>query len=279
MRSNHVDLSSTALQFLTGELLGDGCLHRPSRLSARYVHGSKHKAYLQWLSTSLSSFGIRQIGKIQQIVGSNHVVKAYTSYLYTSAHYVELLPLWRKWYRRATEEEKGRRSIKIVPKDLKLTSLTCRQWYLGDGCLVKDSSDYIKMATCGFTDPEVSFLIEKLKELDLRVTRYKSKDLSILTRSTKAFLDYIGPCPTQIEGVYGYKWDYRARRKYRRKEAKSMSDWEEMIDDLGKAVKPIIDKIKAQGKAVKPIIDQIKALHKAIQPLIDQIGEAGEDQE
>ena len=65
-KCNHVLLSKLALEFLTGELLGDGHLDHQNKWSSAYFHSSKYKSYLIWLSKKLTDFGIEQVGKIRR---------------------------------------------------------------------------------------------------------------------------------------------------------------------------------------------------------------------
>lgn len=190
---NHCSLSQEAVEWIDGELLGDAYLAPSSNYSAQIYYTSKFLEYCEYIKDVLKSFGIYQIGKIY---------KYSLYYYYYSKRYAELLPLRKKWY------PKGK---KIVPKDLKLTSLTCRQWYIGDGSLVHtiDSKPCIQLYTCGFPIFDVEWLKEQLIELSFKVTRESSENIiRISTKSTKDFLNYIGPCPVEC---YQYKWDYYKR--------------------------------------------------------------------
>ncbi|GAH71686.1 unnamed protein product, partial [marine sediment metagenome] len=132
-------------------------------------------------------------------------------FMYASRSYPELKTLRRKWYRLATEKEKskGRKFIKIIPKNLKLTPLICRQWYIGDGSLNKDCG-YTRLNTQCFTNAEVDGLIIQLTDLGFKITKHADKSIYISTYSTRDFLEYIGPCPKAIENIYGYKWNWQA---------------------------------------------------------------------
>jgi len=71
--------------------------------------------------------------------------------------YRELLHLRDKWYK----EKKGK-TIKVVPRDLELTSTTLLFWYLGDGSLIRRRNDetrvpHIAFATNGFSKKDVKF--------------------------------------------------------------------------------------------------------------------------
>ncbi len=211
-QGNHVDLSSKAMEFIEGELLGDGHLEKRSKYSAYYTHGSKYKEYVVWLSVIFDGFGVKQGGNITQ-----HINKIYKNiaYNYSSLYYSELLPLREKWYRLYNPETDGPNwkyeYIKIVPRDIELTPLVCRQWYIGDGCLEHNKGsingkECIRLSTEGFPIRDVRFLIEKLNGLGFQSSRTKKNKIYISTKSVPAFLNYIGPCPVDC---YKYKWEIK----------------------------------------------------------------------
>lgn len=212
-RSNHVILTGKALEFLIGELLGDGHLDSLGKFSACFMRGSSRKNYLEWVSRQLALFGIGQSGKIlKQILKFPGREKDYICFHYSSKRYVELKPLHSKWYRKARKDEKGntsrqRRWVKVVPRNLELTPLTCLMWYLGDGCV---NSRSVNLNTLGFSVLEVDFLRDLLGKLGFETTRFKSKIIHILTKSAKDFLNYIGECPVKC---YKYKWQLGHKNK------------------------------------------------------------------
>lgn len=204
--SNHVALTKEALEFLYGNLLGDGHLCTLSEFSACLIYGSKYKSYLEWSSAQLVVYGIGQAGKINKHEQKlPRYSKTYVSFHYDSKSYIELKGLHSRWYRSATEEERaeGRKFIKIVPFDLELTALICRQWYIGDGNLDRRWR-VITMATGGFEEVEVNHLVGMLCELKFRAKRQKDNTIRISQRSASDFLNYIGPCPIKC---YEYKWN------------------------------------------------------------------------
>jgi len=196
--ANHCNLSRKAINFINGELLGDGSLNCRSSYSARFVYGSKYPEYCQYISDTLDSFGIKQSGKINKRYYKDF--NCY-SYHYSSLAYVELLSIYKQWY----PEKK-----KIVPRDIKLTPLTCRQWYIGDACLHKPQkiNPYIMLATEGFIVSDIKWLIKQLTKLGFKTNISKKLNkfnIRISSYSTKAFLDYVGKSPTKC---YEYKFEY-----------------------------------------------------------------------
>ena len=154
-RANHVELSSEAISFLTGELLGDGYLGSTSKFSAGFVGASKYRKYLEWLSKTFQDFGIQQAGRI---VGGYSPKIAFHYY---SLLYAEFKSIYDRFY------PEGK---KIVPLSLELNPAIVQQWFIGDGSLEfprkgSRGRPNIKFATDGFTETEVDFLVEKFRNL------------------------------------------------------------------------------------------------------------------
>jgi len=195
-QANHVILSNEGLEFISGELLGDMSITMNGKASAKIEYGSKYPAYLRWLSMTLSSFGIEQQSKI-----SSHTTPfGSIGFRYCSKSYRELTALRKKWY------PDGKKS---VPRDLKLTPIVMRQWYIGDGALHtgKGKTSWIFFATDCFDRDELCFLADQLSSFNLPITLPASRNIiRIGARGVKRFLDLIGPCPKEIEPWYGYKW-------------------------------------------------------------------------
>lgn len=196
-KCNHCNLSREAIEWLNGEMLGDGHLELCSLYSARFSYISKYLEYIIYVSDTLNSFGIKQSGEIIKKINKKY---KNISYQYRSLYYSELFQLRERWYPK---------SKKIMPKDVKLIPLTCRQWYIGDGSLkyqINDKRPRIILYTCGFMILDVEWLIKQLKNLEFKVTRQSSNNIiHISVYSTKDFLDYIGKCPVKC---YQYKWRY-----------------------------------------------------------------------
>lgn len=195
---NRCKLSQEELDWINGELLGDGCVYSYSNYSAAVFYGSKFLEYVKYVRDTLKSFGIEQCGKIRHRDNKEWSSSVYD---YTSRRYSELLSLRKKWY------PYGK---KIVPRDIKLVPITLRQWFIGDGSLNKPRSKGWKpsiiLCTQGFLISNVEFLKEKLIKLGFKVTRQRSvNNLRISTESTRDFLNYIGHCPVKC---YEYKWNY-----------------------------------------------------------------------
>jgi len=195
-QANHCNLSQEAEEWIDGELLGDGCIRRISPYSGRFRYASKYLEYIQYVSDTLKSFGIKRTGKINKKYHKK--MNCYT-YHYASLSYPELLSIRKRWY------PKGK---KIIPRDLKLTPLVLRQEHIGDGCLIhyKKNNPAIVLSTDGFTIENVNWFVNELNKLGFKSTRRNCNNtIHISTKSTKDFLSYIGECPVEC---YQYKFNY-----------------------------------------------------------------------
>jgi len=193
-KANHCNLSQKAIEWINGELLGDGCIHQGSPYSASFKYSSKYFEYAQYVSDMLESFGIKQSGKI-----GIQVHKKVNYYFYQSRYYVELLLSRKKWY------PNGK---KIIPKNIELTSIICRQWFIGDGSLVHQNNQkpYIRFATFGFSISDINLLVKQLIELGFKSNKEPNYNrIHISSYSTKDFLSYIGNSPVRC---YDYKFAY-----------------------------------------------------------------------
>lgn len=201
-RVNHCTLSQEATEWINGELLGDGCLQSRSKYSANFQYGSKYLEYIKYIKNTLNSFEIELVGRIYK-----YYYKGMDCYIYQylSRTYAELLPIQKRWY------PNGK---KIVPRDLKLTPITCRQWLIGDGSLIhqtKYGRSYLMLYTNGFPSLDVKWLVKNLNILGFKATRRSfNNSIGISVYSTQDFLNYVGPCPVKC---YQYKWDYNKRKE------------------------------------------------------------------
>ncbi len=192
-RVNHCKLSQKAIEWISGELLGDGSLYSFSIYSACFTYSSKYLEYCQYISDTLKSFGIERSGKILKKYYKNIM-----HYSYHSRSYKKLYPLYRKWYINVE---------KAIPKNLELTPLTMRQHYIGDGSLIHQNGNIrIILCTCGFSILNINWLVKKLNNLGFKAMRQPSLNtIHISTYSVKDFLNYIGKCPVNC---YKYKFQY-----------------------------------------------------------------------
>ena len=192
-QANHCNLSIKAIEWINGELLGDGSVQLVSKYSARFTYGSKYLEYIEYVRDTLKSFGIKQAGKICKQINKR---QGNVSYHYYSCGYPELLIIRKQWY------PEGK---KIIPRDIKITPITVRQHYIGDGNIYcpKTGNPSIRLCTYGFTVMDVEYYMGKLVELGIKATRNIQNAINISAYSVKDFLKYIGDCPVEC---YQYKW-------------------------------------------------------------------------
>jgi len=195
-QANHCILSKRAIEWINGELLGDGHLRSLSNYSAKFTYSSKYEEYIRYISNTLKSFGIKQSGKIYKRYHKN--MDCY-DYQYASLSYIELLSIHKQWY------PNGK---KIIPRNIKLTPETLRQHYIGDGSLIhkKKGKDSIILYTYGFLAFHVKWLVNELIKLGFKAKRWGNNVIYISVYSTKEFLQYIGKCPVSC---YQYKFNYK----------------------------------------------------------------------
>jgi len=95
--------SKKCIDFLNGEMLGDGSIYNGGIYSnkAYFRYGTSKKEYIEWLSKTLASFGLEQCGKINSYTktgkevglskickqGNKYDKKLYTSHFYCSKGY------------------------------------------------------------------------------------------------------------------------------------------------------------------------------------------------
>ncbi len=196
--ARHVLLTTFALETINGQLLGDGHLEYNGYRAASLTFSSKYEDYLAWLFSIFASFGIEQSGRISRYAQKTRNA---TLFCARTRYYREFIDLRRLWY------PEGR---KVVPKTLLLTPRLTLHWYLGDGCLnhPKKGRTCIRMHTNALPVEDVEFLASQLTHLGFYARRQPfDNTIYINADSTKAFLQWIGPCPAEIQHRYGYKWD------------------------------------------------------------------------
>lgn len=191
-QKKHVLLTTNAINFLDGEILGDGHI-AASNFSAKYSHSSKHRAYLEWLKSVFFEFGIEQAGRMV-------FSKKDKGYRYHSLSYVELKEMHKRWYGSGE---------KRLPEDFRLTPVTLRQWYIGDGHLSRErKTPAVYLAVCTRNSMEIERIIDMLLAAGIRGSAgtTRTKCIRITSADTQNFFDYIGECPAAITQIYGYKW-------------------------------------------------------------------------
>ena len=206
LNAKHFDPTDEVINFIDGLLLGDGHVTKGTSATALYEHSEKHEDYLRWLSGKFEAFGIKQTGRIRS---HNFVSNGYqcNGFQFATNSYAEFLEIRKRWY-------VGNK--KIVPKDLVLNPTVCTNWMIGDGTVKsqKRGRGHIVLCTCGFAVEEVEMLIDKLSNIGINGSRFKSNNTIYLgPDSSIKFLDYIGPLQKELAAIYGYKEDLTNSKK------------------------------------------------------------------
>ena len=200
--ASHFSIYSPELiDFMNGSMLGDGSLvWGQPHVSAYYSTSSSHREYLVWLEKKLNEMGIELRGKIDIAQrGKYHWWHMHSRY-YRGA----LGDLRAKWY------PLGK---KIVPADVNLRAESLRLFYIDDGSLtVTLTQKQICLAMNGFQLDEAQKIKTQVSTL-LGSDRIYARDngtgpcIWLSSRSAiKDFFDFIGPCPPDLECVFGRKW-------------------------------------------------------------------------
>lgn len=190
------NLTNEEQQRFDGNMLGDSSIiYKNSKApNPRYLHYSKHKEYLLWLSNVTNYFQNRPIWNIARF--DKRTNKTYY------AHYIgtksgEFFKQQRqRWY------QGGK---KIVPSDIKIDNLLLLHWFLDDGS--KASQGGIYFAVDGFSFEEAESLSSKVnKYTNVKTSVHVNQGnprIYIWKRDVKDFYNIIGACPVSS---FNYKW-------------------------------------------------------------------------
>jgi len=188
-----IKLSNEQMEILNGCLLGDGHLTK-SKVNSSFNYLSSIRNHTDLIYSQFSEFG----GNVKRKeTYDKRTLKTYISYRFLTKTNETFTKLRNIWYPQG---------IKIVPKNLKLTKLTCLYWYIGDGSLSqnyeKKETLYLKLSTNNFTSNDIdNILLPQLKKYDA----YRWENLIFIPRKNiNDFLYYIGTCPFP---EYQHKWN------------------------------------------------------------------------
>ncbi len=200
---NYSILTEELSEFMTGSMLGDGSISWGHEgVSAYYAISSSRREYLLYVNDKLKKLNLELRGHIDLIrKGEYQYWQLYTKY------YRGGLPELRQiWY------PSGKKSL---PKNIELTKESLRTFYLEDGSLTTSPGHtQLCLGVNGFTHDEANTIKSKLCEIvgsdKVFVHCYKQgPSIFIYDRTAVArFFDSIGPCPKELENVFGYKWGY-----------------------------------------------------------------------
>lgn len=158
------------IELIYGSLLGDASIRSDKGRYFTYQIVGKDKNFLEWFKRLFERFGIRCW------ISKNKSELFLLGFYINSCPFPQLVSLRKKWYK----QENGK-TIKIIPRGLKVTPTSLLFWYLGDGSLIRRKHDstrvpFIVLATNTFSKEDIDFLILKLEEVNLTFypVKYKS---------------------------------------------------------------------------------------------------------
>ncbi len=204
-----IPISGELMDIISGNLLGDGSIvNKHSGRSACYLHGSKHREYIEWLKWVFRKHGY-ETGKIYEVSAqtlevADRVARFSRVFKLASQATPSLKGIRDKWYPA---------DIKRVPEDLRLNRTVLLHWYLGDGCLGfrgrGRTRPMIVLATNSFPLEDQHKLQDKLLALDIKSSIVQSRGgygYRLHVNDVAPFFAVLGECPRELAQVYGYKW-------------------------------------------------------------------------
>jgi len=198
----HCELTSDLREILDGLLLGGGSLIAKVPGAAYFTQTSRYKEFLRWISKILVSHGIEQKGIICKMA---HKGPNANSWRYASKTYFEFYDIYQRWYSHGKKQP---------PEDLVLTSKVAFLWYLRGGYLEVDRRCSprkrphirIKFSVGRFVAKHRQFLAQLLQvHCGIRAIVYGTK-IIIPQDSVGVFFSHIGPCPKELQHIFGHKW-------------------------------------------------------------------------
>jgi hypothetical protein len=251
-----IELRGELVEIINGHLLGDGCIPLARRdinnekTNCHFSFVSKYHNYVKLVAENLKTLEPK-IFKTKQNVKFPQD-DFYTPTTTYQLHTKRLLSrsLRDKWYPNG---------IKAIPKDIKLTPLTCLYWYIDDGSLEKVGGR-IQLSTMSFKEIELITLIlpqlEKILnaesgEIKIYIERGRYPKIHIPRRFVERFLNYIGECPIE---EYDYKW--KAAKYFKPYLAQRHRFWSEeelkLIDnEYAKGIEYLMEKTGRSYNAIK----------------------------
>jgi len=158
-----------AQQIFDGVMLSDGGLRRPRKCTHNsyfYLNQSFGPQHLDWIinvKEALTLVGFEFSSRTPYVEPAPGIDRK-NAYVSLWSKYSKLATFhYNRWY-----TNQG----KILPVDLQLTSITLANWFMGDGSssAVTQNLVNVKIATCNFTQEEVSALVASLRALGIDAT-------------------------------------------------------------------------------------------------------------
>jgi len=187
-RAKSVPLDPNEVQALTGEILGDGCIHLPSGcVTPIYIQTAKYREFLEFVQAEMPHLmDGRPITPTKKGIYRGYRIESWAN---------PVLHEWRtNWYPFGRKE---------LPADVQLSPRTCLHWYLGDGSRHLRTG-VLRLFAHAFSRERVeAVLLPQLKAFHASIAPSERPTVKIPRRFAADFFDYIGPCPV---APYQYKW-------------------------------------------------------------------------
>jgi hypothetical protein len=187
------------LDVITGCILGDASLKKEHKNgNARFTKTNKHKEHIEFVANSLFKNSKKHIKpEIRKYKN-----KKLTYFRINTNRNKQLTELYHDWYPK---------SVKIIPKNIKITPTVLLHWFLDDGYSYYVNKKYLFVNFCSecFTKKDQLFLCEVINDnfsLNANITKciwgYGYR-IRITSKKVHEFFDIIGKSPIK---VFNYKW-------------------------------------------------------------------------
>lgn len=195
-RHKEATLSSIQKEVLAGALLGDGTIDKN-----QLIYASKSKQHTEFVRSFfiglLAPRNIKELSLVSQF--DKRTNKTYSRYVFGTQANIVFEKIRNIWYK----------PKKQIPPEIRLTSLVCLIWYLGDGGICKGiDSCHIKLATNCFKKSDLEkYILPQLSVFEpsiAKTDKINQYTIYIPRRKCREFLNFIGPCPFSD---YSHKWD------------------------------------------------------------------------
>lgn len=190
-------------EVLTGCLLGDGHLSKPTGNTSQFTYCSSEKEHTLFVYKFLKKLMVNECIRGPKKYSSldKRTKKIYTRYTIRTKSNISFFKLRQLWYPNG---------VKIIPQNIKITSITMLFWYLGDGGLqTGERSQYIKIGTDAFSIENINEIIPQLKKFSpiiYKIGEKKHPRLYIKRNKIEDFFNFIGPCPIKC---YNHRWKFK----------------------------------------------------------------------
>jgi hypothetical protein len=232
-------LNDIQYEILNGALLGDGCIPFVKNGNSYFSYVSSIKNHVLYISQYFLDITTNRYrtGSCESVRYDIRTNKMYSTSTFRTKSDTIFTTIRNSWY--------DSKNVKVIPKKIILTPLTCLIWYIGDGCLNQDyinnGTNSLKLATYCFDDNEIKeILLPQLSIFDARIAYNENNKPYILIPRCKidSFFNYIGNCPIN---EYKHKWNLKPY-KNKNIEENGMKSYiklcDNIINDFNSGLKP-----------------------------------------